>query len=149
MRGWRRFHNRRPKKCGRGQSSGKKLIAPELAEGTALRAWCVMMGYPFNLLFHIANEGSSSVVRGKQKKAEGIVRGVADYCLPISCHGYHALYIELKASNGQPTDEQLLWCRAMIEVGNMARIVWTWPAAATVLAYYVGDNKAIRFLPEY
>lgn len=41
----------------------------------------------------------SNQIRGNQLIAEGVKAGVADIFLPVSRHGYHGLYIELKRAD--------------------------------------------------
>lgn len=139
---WRSRKRYRPKK-----SKTNGVVPRETLEGSALIEWVDMVGYPLNLLYHIANEGTGSPVRGRKLKAEGLRPGVADYCLPIARHGWNALYIELKALDGEPSDAQVRWCKDMIIEKNMALVVRGWPRAAEILAYYSECAKALRMLP--
>ena len=47
-------------------------------------------------LFAIPNGGSRHKLEAKRLKAEGVVPGVPDLCLPVPRLGYHGLYVELK-----------------------------------------------------
>lgn len=50
-------------------------------------------------LFSIPNGGQRGKAQAGKLKAEGVKRGVADLCLPVSRMGYNALYIEMKYVN--------------------------------------------------
>lgn len=63
--------------------------------------------YPdLKLLHHIPNEGRRKPWVAKRS---GIKSGVPDLCLPVSRHGYHGFYLEIKAPNKKPTDSQKKW----------------------------------------
>lgn len=95
--------------------------------------------YPeLRLMYHIPNEGKRSVVRGAQMKAEGLRKGVPDICLPVSRHGFHALYIELKRrKGGRLTEEQRGWIDALNRVGNRAVVCYGWDEARTEIEFYL------------
>lgn len=76
------------------------------------------------MLFHIANEGVRIGAMGGRLQREGLVRGVADLCLAVPSHGFHALYIEMKrpktifhAATYQ-SPEQKTWQRNVEKYGN-------------------------------
>lgn len=76
------------------------------------------------MLFHIANEGVRIGAMGGRLQREGLVRGVADLCLCIPSHGFHALYIEMKrpktifhAATYQ-SPEQREWQKNVEKYGN-------------------------------
>lgn len=63
------------------------------------------------LLYHIPNGGHRNKVIGGKLKAEGVKKGVPDYCLPVARGDYHGFYLELKTKTGRPTKDQqrFLW----------------------------------------
>lgn len=82
-------------------------------------AWKYPKLFSEGALFHIVNEGKRSLREGRQKKNEGMVKGVADMCLAIPSKGYGALYIEFKKKGGYQTPEQKAWGKYCIEHGNL------------------------------
>lgn len=61
------------------------------------------------LLFAVPNGGARSAVTGSILKTEGVVAGVSDLILLIPSGRYHALCIEMKATNGRQQDSQKIW----------------------------------------
>ena len=56
-------------------------------------------------------------------KAEGVKAGVPDLCVPVARGGYHSLYIEMKRSDGSPSDvgdAQAEWIQALRDEGMAA-----------------------------
>lgn len=88
-------------------------------------------------LIHIPNEGSGSKARGAKLKAEGVVAGASDYFLAIPCDGYHGLWIEMKASDGKSTKEQVDFAAARIESGYAACFTFGADAAALAIKRYL------------
>ena len=52
--------------------------------------------YPKGLIFAIPNGGQRNVIVASKLKAEGVLSGVPDLCVPIAKKGFNGLYIELK-----------------------------------------------------
>ena len=52
--------------------------------------------YPKGTIFAIPNGGARNVVTAAKLKAEGVLAGVPDLCVPMARGGFHGLYIELK-----------------------------------------------------
>lgn len=88
-------------------------------------------------LIHIPNEGTKSKARGGILKAEGVVAGVSDYFLPISCDGYHGLWLEMKASDGSVSDKQLKFSESMIREGYAACFTYGADAAYSAITKYL------------
>ena len=63
--------------------------------------------YPKGLIFSIPNGGQRNVIVAAKLKAEGVLSGVPDLCIPISKKGFHGLYVELKNGKaGKVSDNQ-------------------------------------------
>lgn len=95
--------------------------------------------------FHaIPNGGSlgdsekSRMIRGAQKKAEGVKKGVADTHLPIRRNGFNGLYIEMKKlKGGRLSPEQKEFRDFVLTQGYGWIHCKGWEEAAkTVQAYY-------------
>ena len=52
--------------------------------------------YPKGTIFAIPNGGARNVVTAAKLKAEGVLAGVPDLCVPMARGAFHGLYIELK-----------------------------------------------------
>ncbi|BCI60837.1 VRR-NUC domain-containing protein [Solibaculum mannosilyticum] len=108
-------------------------------EQQAIMQWANMFQgkYPeLALLHHIPNGGKRDKVTASILKREGVKPGVPDLCLPIPRGGYHGLYLELKAGNNVPTDNQLWWLERLSEQGYWA-------------GWCVGADEAIKTIKKY
>lgn len=89
------------------------------------------------LLIHIPNGGGrSSAAQGAILKAQGVRAGVHDYFLPMPVGNTPGLWVELKASDGKPSDTQLEWYAAMRDVGYAACFAYGAAAAADAIKRY-------------
>lgn len=64
------------------------------------------MQYPQYLLFHVPNGGKRNAREAARFKAEGVVPGIPDLFLAVGRHGFHGLFIEMKAGKNTTTPEQ-------------------------------------------
>lgn len=90
-------------------------------------------------LFHIPNEsvgGMGWTVRNRQM---GMRKGVPDLMLPIPMHGYHGLFIEMKAKGGRTSKEQDNWIKALQTFGYKAVVCVGWESARDELEEYLHD----------
>ena len=125
----------------------KKPTDYEHQEQVALFNWAkaVKRQYPeLALMFAIPNGGQRNIIVAAKLKAEGVKAGVPDLCLPVSRHGFHALYIELKSSRGkgEMQQNQIEWQQALNEAGNLAITCWDWPQAQQSIIEYLKGEKA-------
>lgn len=70
------------------------------------------------VLYHIANEGKRTGRNGKGLVNTGLVKGVADLCLAVGRHGFHALYIEMKRDGTYQKPSQKKWEAGITKYGN-------------------------------
>lgn len=70
-------------------------------------------------------------------KSEGLKAGVPDLCLPVARGQYHGLYIEMKAEDGDPSSDQLLWLEALNGEGYMAALAYGAEQAISTLEAYL------------
>lgn len=89
------------------------------------------------LMFAIPNGGQRNIIVASKLKAEGVKAGVPDICLPVSCHGFHALYIELKTTSGRMQQNQIEWQKALNEAGNLAVTCYGWTHARDTIVEYL------------
>lgn len=59
---------------------------------------------------------------GKKLKAQGVIPGIPDLCLPVARGGYHGLYLELKKAKGHVSNDQWEIMEALHEQGYFVRI---------------------------
>jgi hypothetical protein len=112
----------------------------EHIEGVNLMRWVRLSSgrYPeLARIYHIPNGGDRHRAVAAKMKAEGVRKGVLDYCLPVARGGYHGLYIELKAGKGRPTAEQRDEVAMLTAAGYRAEVCTGWQACADLLAEYL------------
>jgi hypothetical protein len=61
-------------------------------------------------------------------------------CLPVSRHGFHSLYIELKTETGKTSSEQDWWINGLEAVGNCARVCHGYEEAIRLIEWYLGGK---------
>ncbi len=108
-------------------------------EQKALIRWADLQGAPINKIYAIPNGGHRHKAVAAKLKAEGVRAGIPDLCLPVARHGYHALYIEMKAAKGTPTKSQLEKIEMLREEGNLCVICWGWNAARETIESYMNQ----------
>lgn len=107
----------------------------EHQEQCAVIRWFDIQCKPHRL-FSIPNGGQRHAAVAAKLKAEGVRAGVPDLFLPVSRHGFHGLFIELKAKGGKLQTNQADWLAHLTEQGYMAVVC-------------VGADKAIQTIREY
>lgn len=90
------------------------------------------------LMFHVPNGGKRGKAEAARFKGAGVKAGVPDICLPVARRGYHALYIEMKALDGRPSQEQGEWIARLTEQGCCARVCYGCDDAILTLRWYLG-----------
>ena len=97
--------------------------------------------YPvLKLLYAVPNGGDRNLRVAKKLKAEGVLAGVADLCLPTARRGYHGLYIEMKSEEGLATEEQKEFLRGVSGEGYCAVIAQGVDEAKATLEWYLGST---------
>jgi hypothetical protein len=113
----------------------------EYNEQCALFSWAALSKqiYPqLELLFAIKNEEKSgSAIVGSRFKASGVKRGVADVFLSVPRNGYHGLYIEMKASKGKLSKEQIIFGDKVREQGYGWVCCYSWESAKNIIIQYL------------
>lgn len=113
-------------------------------------ALAIRSKYPdLKLLHHIPNGGKRDKIEAVNLKAQGVKRGVPDLHLPVSRHGFHSLYIELKTETGKTSPEQDWWINGLEAVGNCARVCHGYEEAIRLIEWYLGgkDDTAHKNKP--
>src|SRR5262249_41180764 len=113
----------------------------ERAHQVALIKWVrtVRDIYPvLKLLYAVPNGGKRNLRVARKLKAEGVLVGVADLCLPAARRGYHGLYLEMKSEEGVATEEQKEFLRGVSGEGYCAVIAQGVDEARETLEWYIG-----------
>jgi len=108
----------------------------ESQEQKQLIQWC-RTDPRLQYLFHIPNEsvgGQGWLVRNRQM---GVKAGVPDLFYPVPLHGYHGLFIEMKAKDGRLSSKQVKWLNALGEFGYKTAVCNGWEEAKKVLEDYL------------
>jgi hypothetical protein len=90
------------------------------------------------LLYAVPNGRDRNLRVARKLKAEGVLAGAADLCLPAARRGYHGLYIEMKSEDGAATKEQKEFLRGVSAEGYCAVIAQGVDEARSVLEWYIG-----------
>jgi len=88
-------------------------------------------------LHAIPNGGQRNVITGVKLKAEGVKAGVSDLFLPVARHGYHGLYIEMKAEKGRTRPNQLEFMGFVTGEGYKAVVCHDWTVARDEIQWYL------------
>lgn len=89
------------------------------------------------LMFAIQNARKCPPRMGKYLNDEGRKAGIPDICLPVSRHGFHALYIELKTTSGRMQQNQIEWQQELNKAGNLAVTCYGWTHARDSIIEYL------------
>ena len=129
----------RPEKLGvKRRARPRELERPHQV---ALIKWvrAVQNAYPIlKLLYAVPNGGDRNLRVAQKLKAEGVLAGVADLCLPAARRGYHGLYLEMKSEEGVATEEQKEFLRGVSAEGYCAVIAQGVDEARATLEWYIG-----------
>src|SRR6266540_4183567 len=90
------------------------------------------------LLYAVPNGGDRNLRVARKLKAEGVLAGVADLCLPAARRGYHGLYLEMKSEEGVATKEQKEFLCGVSVEGYCAVTVQGVDEARETLEWYIG-----------
>src|SRR5262249_18263199 len=86
----------------------------------------------------VPNGGDRNLRVARKLKAEGVLAGLADLCLPAARRGYHGLYPEMKSEEGVATKEQKGFLRGVSAEGYCAVIAHGVDEAKATLEWYIG-----------
>lgn len=96
----------------------KQVIPTEHQEQVKFVSWMRKNGIRH---YAIPNGSHKSMHEALKFKAEGLVSGVPDICVPIASGSYHGCYIELKRiKGGKLSDTQIEWIDYLRRAGYYA-----------------------------
>ena len=94
--------------------------------------------YPKGLIFAIPNGGQRNVIVAAKLKAEGVLAGVPDLCIPIAKKGYNGLYIELKNGKvGKVSDNQQTIMGKLQNEGYQCEVCRSFDEFRTIIDNYM------------
>ena len=96
-------------------------------------------------LHAVPNGGFRNDTVAKKMKAEGVRRGVHDYCWPYRRGEHAGLYLELKSLNGCPTKEQRAFGEFVAGQGFKVVYAKGWEEAWAAVAEYAGLPSAVNY----
>lgn len=98
--------------------------------------------YPeLDLIFHIPNGGKRNAKEAYYLKKQGVKSGVPDLFLPVSRHGYHGLFIEMKFGKNKTTLNQKNYIIALKEQGYAVNVCYGWESAQRVIEKYMQEKN--------
>ena len=80
------------------------------------------MQYPQYLLFHVPNGGRRNAREAAFLKLEGVVAGIPDLFLAVGRHGFHGLFIEMKAGKNTTTPAQKEMMERLYRAGYLCAV---------------------------
>lgn len=116
------------------------------SEEMRIQAECVKVAwneFPVtrHLLFHVENEtNKSDIIAGARRKAQGIVRGVADLLCLVPRGGYHGLCIEMKTLVGHQSEYQKDWQKRVEAQGYRYSVIRSVEDFRALLKEYLSDG---------
>ncbi len=120
------------------------MIYTEEQEQILVFAWARMQegAWPeLRLLHHIPNGGKRTKAEAARFKNAGVKAGVPDICLPVARHGYHGLYVEMKAQKGRVSEHQESWLNALQAQGYQAVVCFGADAAIQTIKDYLMEGS--------
>ena len=120
-----------------------KQIPTEHQMQCAVIDYCRAKGGVYAMIYAIPNAGKRSPAAAAYYRAEGMLPGMPDLCLPVARAGYHALYIEMKRGNaGKLTGAQHECLRALTDQGNRAIVCRSVEEALSAIDVYLDGRTA-------
>ena len=112
----------------------------DLQSAIVTRSLALAGKYPEILLLHaIPNGDYRGWGVGVKLKAEGVIPGIPDLCMPVARGGFHGFYMELKRSKGRVSDEQWEFMEALHEQGYFVRVTNHLQTALEIIENYLEE----------
>lgn len=120
--------------------NGVRMIPTEEEEQAFVISWCEVMEsrWPeLSLMHHIPNGGKRGKAEAARFKRQGVKAGVSDLFLPVARCGYHGLYIEMKAMDGEVSGKQEWFLAAVREQGYFGAVCFGGGEAVELIQRYM------------
>ncbi len=110
----------------------------EEVEQRAVVQYCTYAGIP---IFAVPNGGSRNRLEAIHLKEQGVSPGVPDLIIPLSCSGFHGLFIEMKREKGSKvSSKQKEWIALLNANGYCARICRGFDEAREIIENYRNEK---------
>ncbi len=100
---------------------------------------CKGYGLPEIALMAIPMQGWRTIVNATRMKKEGARRGTWDLQLTVARGGFHSLWIEMKATGGKLTPDQIAFGYHLTAQGFCVDVCWTLDAAVKRIVTYLAS----------
>jgi hypothetical protein len=97
--------------------------------------------YPKYIIFAIPNGGARHIVTAVKLKSEGVLAGVPDLFLMFANKGYHGMFIEMKAKNGNVSDKQKEFMAAANAMNYKTAVCYGFDDAKDAITKYLQEDK--------
>lgn len=115
----------------------KKMTFPESRiQGSAVAE--IKLRYPRIVFWHVPNGGRRSFRDAQRFKLMGVRPGVADLFFLRAAHGYYGLFLEVKASRGRLSEDQLLFESECVDEGYLYMCCDSVQSILTAVRWYYG-----------
>jgi hypothetical protein len=104
----------------------------------AHRQW----GIDERLLWACPNGGHRHVSVARKLKAEGVRPGIPDLTLAVARHGFHGLFIEMKARGGRVSPDQVAMADLLRRQGYNVIVAWSDAEAIKAIEGYLNPLDA-------
>ena len=107
--------------------------------------------YPQNRwqVFHVANEGKRKPQYRAKLAKLGVLAGVSDYVITKPSGGYPCLFLEIKTSDGRPSNDQLTFLREQRLNGHMGLISYGYEESKYIIdEWFAGRAQRLRWMQE-
>ena len=102
--------------------------------------WCAAKKNKYPMLefsYAIPNASKRTPAMASWMKAEGMRKGVLDWCLPFPCAGFHGMYIEFKHGKNKLTAEQDEFMNYVRRIGYYVAVCYTVDEAIAAVELYL------------
>ena len=96
------------------------------------------------MLFHVPSGGYRNKREAARLKRQGVKSGLPDIFLDVPTKWYKGLRIELKIKPNEPTQNQIEYIEAYIQLGFKAMICYSADEAIEIISKYLGINNKRR-----
>lgn len=120
-----------------------KLTVSEHEEQVALITWARASAWRYpelRWLYAVPNGGERHPAVAMKMKAEGVLAGVPDLCLPVPRGTYHGAYVEMKREGGRVTFLQSQWGVHLAGAGYAYQLAQGFKAARDFLLAYLDER---------
>lgn len=121
----------------------KKYSTKRKQEERDLQVRCVAWLINRNILrYKIHNEGKRHPHQAREIKAQGLLSGAPDLCIPKMRKSYGGLYIEFKSQSGKLTDNQVWVHDELRKEGYRVEVIKNWEQFMDLIKNYFSEDIA-------